>query len=225
MNEQTRTEVRRETPAAPNAENARVDTEKNMTTTNEPQPATEPTADIPSNSVRNAYSGLSRGLKKTLSSGAPPRPPLKNIVAASLAASVPLALLGVLATNVSDFLMLPSIGAAMALIAGAPHLPLAQPRNVIVGHLVGAIIGVVILHLFGSSVFLAACAAAATFAVLLVFRAAHSPATATSMVAVLTPHGDDWRFISIILAASVLIVIAGVVVNRARKIQYPEYWW
>lgn len=182
-------------------------------------------ADIPVNSVRNAFTGFRQGLRKSLASSAPPRPPLKNIVTASLAASIPLATLGILATSVSDLLLLPSIGAAMALIAGAPNLPLAQPRNVIVGHFTGAIIGVIILNFLGSSVLLSALAAAVTFAVLLVLRAAHSPATATSMVAVLTPHGNDLRFIIFILTASVIIVLAGIVVNRARGIKYPEYWW
>lgn len=182
-------------------------------------------ADIPANSVRNSFTGFRRGLRKHLASGAPPRPPVRNIITASLAASIPLALLGILATNVSDLLLLPSIGAAMALIAGAPNLPLSQPRNVILSHTVGAIVGVILLHFFGSSVLMGSFAAAITFALLLILRAAHSPATATSMVAVLTPHGNDLRFIMFIFTASVLIVLAGIVVNRARGIRYPEYWW
>lgn len=164
-----------------------------------------------------------------LASGAPPRPPLRHIVLASLAVSFPLMTLALLARSVSDLLFLPPIGAAMALIVGAPSLPLAQPRNVVLGHLIGCLTGIVTLHVMGSTIIAAAVAAGVAFALMLIARAAHSPATATAMVTVLMPHGhgviDDFRFVSFVFASSLMIIALGIVANRLRKIQYPEYWW
>ena len=82
-----------------------------------------------------------------IASEAPPRPPLRHIIAASVAVSLPLMTLALISTSVSDLLFLPPIGAAMALIVGAPNLPLAQPRNVVVGHLIGCTTGIAILHM------------------------------------------------------------------------------
>lgn len=172
----------------------------------------------------------SRSTKRPLiASGAPPRPPLRHIVAASVAVSLPLMTLALLSRTVSDLLFLPPIGAAMALIVGAPNLPLAQPRNVIVGHLIGCLTGVAILHLLGSTIIAAATAAGVAFALMLIARAAHSPATATAMVTVLMPHGpgiaNDFRFIGFVFASSIMIVVLGILANRLRGLQYPEYWW
>nr|WP_240394092.1 HPP family protein [Corynebacterium lactis] len=143
--------------------------------------------------------------------------------------SLPLMTLALLARSVSDLLFLPPIGAAMALIVGAPNLPLAQPRNVVLGHLIGCLTGVAVLHLMGPSIIAAAIAAGLCFALMLVARAAHSPATATAMVAVLMPNHDgyfgDARFIAFVVASAVLIVVLGLLANRLRGLQYPEYWW
>ena len=164
--------------------------------------------------------------KRTLfASAAPPRAPLRHIVLASVAVSLPLMTLALLAQSVSDLLFLPPIGAAMALIVGAPNLPLAQPRNVVLGHLIGCLSGVVTLNFLGSGVIQAAIAAGTSFALMLLARAAHSPATATAMVAVLLPHGDDFSFLGFIVASSLMIVVLGVVANRLRGIKYPDYWW
>lgn len=169
------------------------------------------------------------GKRTFIASAAPPRPPLQHIALASIAVSLPLMTLAILARNVSDLLFLPPIGAAMALIVGAPNLPLAQPRNVVLGHLIGCLTGTVVLHLMGSSIITSAVAAGLAFALMLLARAAHSPATATAMITVLMPHGpglaDDFRFTGFIFASSVMIVVLGIAANRLRRIRYPDYWW
>lgn len=137
--------------------------------------------------------------------------------------------LALLAHSVSDLLFLPPIGAAMALIIGAPNLPLAQPRNVVLGHLIGCLTGIATLHVMGSTIIAAAVAAGTAFAIMLLARAAHSPATATAMVTVLMPHGagvvNEFRFLGFIFVSSLMIVALGIVANRLRKIPYPDYWW
>lgn len=164
-----------------------------------------------------------------IASEAPPRPPLRHIIAASVAVSLPLMTLALISTSVSDLLFLPPIGAAMALIVGAPNLPLAQPRNVVVGHLIGCTTGIATLHMLGSTIIAAAVATGVAFALMLLARAAHSPATATAMVTVLMPHGhglaNDFRFIGFIFASSIMIVVLGILANRLRGLRYPTYWW
>lgn len=164
-----------------------------------------------------------------IASEAPPRPPLRHIIAASVAVSLPLMTLALISTSVSDLLFLPPIGAAMALIVGAPNLPLAQPRNVVVGHLIGCTTGIATLHMLGSTIIAAAVAAGVAFALMLLARAAHSPATATAMVTVLMPHdhglANDFRFIGFIFASSIMIVVLGILANRLRGLRYPTYWW
>ena len=111
--------------------------------------------------------------------------------------------MALISNSISDLLFLPPIGAAMALIVGAPNLPLAQPRNVVVGHLIGCITGILMSRLLGVSIITAAIAAGIAFALMLIARAAHSPATATAIVTALMPHGPD----------------------ISNNFRYPTYWW
>lgn len=172
----------------------------------------------------------SRSPKRPLiASEAPPRPPLRHVLAASVAVSLPLMTLALISNSVSDLLFLPPIGAAMALIVGAPNLPLAQPRNVVLGHLIGCLTGIVVSRFLGSTIITAAIAAGVAFALMLIARAAHSPATATAIVTVLLPHSSeifsDVRLLGFVFASSIMIVMLGILANRLRGLRYPTYWW
>src|SRR6266498_3610332 len=53
-------------------------------------------------------------------------------------------------------LIIGSFGASAVLVFGAIKSPLAQPRNLVGGHIISALVGVVCSHLFGNIVWLAA---------------------------------------------------------------------
>src|ERR1700722_17327374 len=81
-----------------------------------------------------------------------------------------------------------SFGASAALLYGAPHSDFAQPRNLFVGQLVAATVGVTAYKLLGSHVGLAAALAVATTIVILqLTHSLHPPAGATALIAVLGP--------------------------------------
>lgn len=81
-----------------------------------------------------------------------------------------------------------SFGASAALLYGAPHSDFAQPRNLIIGQLVAAFVGVTAYKAIGVHVGLAgAVAVATTIAILQVTHCLHPPAGATALIAVLGP--------------------------------------
>lgn len=55
-----------------------------------------------------------------------------------------------------------SFGASAVLIYGAPKSPLAQPRNLVGGHIISAIIGILAYQLLHANMWLAASVAVAT---------------------------------------------------------------
>lgn len=66
--------------------------------------------------------------------------------------------LGILAiceitTLVGHPLLIGSFGASAVLLFGAADSPLSQPRNLVGGHLVSAIVAVIVVALFGSTTF------------------------------------------------------------------------
>ena len=162
---------------------------------------------------------------QALASKAPPRPPLSHVLTATLAVTLPLAFIGFAADHTHIALLIPPMAATVALIVGGPDLPLAQPRNVILGHLIGALIGVALAAAWPGLILVGGVAAGLAFGAMLLLRSAHSPGAATAMLLVVLPTEDPWLFLAVLMASAVLSVTAGLVANRVRRLRYPAYWW
>ena len=159
-----------------------------------------------------------------LRSKAPARPPVRTVglaTATSLAGLVALAAIGVW---LRQPLLIPPLAASMALIAASPALPLAQPRNVIAGQLIAALVGFAALAMGGPGIWTAAAAGGLALAAMLLLRAAHSPAAATAVIvgATAPPAG---RFLVLLAAATAILVAFGVLGARIEGKKYPLYWW
>jgi CBS-domain-containing membrane protein len=126
-----------------------------------------------------------------------------------------------------------SFGASAALLYGAPHSDFAQPRNLIIGQLVAALVGVTAYKAIGAHVGLAgAVAVATTIAILQVTHCLHPPAGATALIAVLGPvqvHRLGYVFVfTPVLTGSVILLAVALVVNNPSKHSerhYPTMWW
>jgi len=127
-------------------------------------------------------------------------------------------------------LMIGSLGASAVLVFGATRSPLAQPRNVIGGHIVSAAVGVAAFKLFHSDPWLAQAAAVSTaIALMHATRTLHPPGGATALIAVIGSeeiHRLGFLYVLVPGAAGPLIlVIVGLVVNNlAASRRYPETW-
>jgi CBS-domain-containing membrane protein len=127
-------------------------------------------------------------------------------------------------------LMIGSFGASAVLLFGAPKSPLAQPRNLIGGHVVSALIGVLCWKLFADFPALAQALAVATaIALMHLTRTLHPPGGATALIAVIGGpqiHALGFLYVLIPATAGPLILLAvGLVVNNLpRSRRYPEFW-
>lgn len=164
---------------------------------------------------------------------APPpavRAPARPTAAAALhtISAATAVLLGLVAIGaaIHEPVLIPPLAASAALIHSAPALPLAQPRSVIVGHLLGSVIGFAVLAAAGSSGWAAAVAAGLTLALNMAARTPHSPACATAVIIVLQSPGPA-HFVPLLFAATVLLVLTGYAASRVRRAspRYPAYWW
>lgn len=123
-----------------------------------------------------------------------------------------------------------SFGASAVLIYGAIRSPLAQPRNLVGGHVVSAVIGVAAYQLFQGHIWLAAALGVATaIAVMQVTKTLHPPGGATALIAVV--GGDQihalgyfYAIVPVGLGAITLLAIALVVNNIHGNRRYPEFW-
>ena len=130
-----------------------------------------------------------------------------------------------------DLLMIiGSFGASAVLIYGAIKSPLAQPRNLIGGHVISALIGVASYKLFHPHLWLAASVAVATaIAVMHATKTLHPPGGATSLIAVIGSEkihnlGYLYAVIPAGLGAAVMLFVALLINNIPRNRRYPEFW-
>lgn len=128
-------------------------------------------------------------------------------------------------------LMIGSFGASAVLVYGAVRSPLAQPRNLIGGHVLSAIIGVLCWKLLGEQLWLAESLAVATaIAVMHITRTLHPPGGATALIAVIgSPEIHKLGFLYVIFPAMIgpliLLAVALLVNNIPASRRYPEIWF
>jgi CBS-domain-containing membrane protein len=127
-------------------------------------------------------------------------------------------------------LLIGSFGASAVLVYAAIKSPLAQPRNLIGGHVLSGLVGVACYQLFGNIVWLAAAMAVSLAIVfMLATKTLHPPGGATALIAVIGGpkiHGLGflYAFIPAGMGAVILLVIALLVNNLSTNRKYPEYW-
>ena len=149
------------------------------------------------------------------------------------------AFLGIAAVSYSNYniiedtdlvMVIGSFGASAVLIYGAIKSPLAQPRNLIGGHIISAIIGVSCYKVFHSEMWLASSLAVATaIAVMHATKTLHPPGGATALIAVIGSHkihslGYLYAIIPAGLGAAIMLAVALLVNNIPKNRRYPEFW-
>jgi len=131
----------------------------------------------------------------------------------------------------SDMVMIiGSFGASAVLIYGAVRSPLAQPRNLIGGHIVSAAIGVAAYKLLNGHLWLAAPLAVATaIAVMHATKTLHPPGGATALIAVIGGQkihdlGYLYALVPVAAGAVIMLLVALLINNIPQNRRYPEFW-
>ena len=106
----------------------------------------------------------------------PPKPSLKIITWAAAGAFLAIAVLALIAQQTGLALMMGSFGASCIMVFGFADAPFAQPRNVIAGHFLSSLTGLIFLHLVGTQWWSMALAVAIAIAVMMATRTTHPPA-------------------------------------------------
>lgn len=160
-------------------------------------------------------------------------PAFLEIIRSWLGAAIGIGLVAMLAqwwSRPAGLMLIGSYGASAVLLYGAPRSPFAQPRNLLGGHILSAIVGVACYQLFPDNQPLAAALAVATAITLMqVTRTLHPPGGATALIAVLGPppvHDAGWLFpIPVAFGAVILLAVALIANNLSSQHRYPEHWF
>ncbi|EXJ88596.1 hypothetical protein A1O1_05526 [Capronia coronata CBS 617.96] len=133
-------------------------------------------------------------------------------------------------------IIIASFGAAAILEYNTIESPLSQPRNLVLGHFLSAIVAVGITKLFAllpSARFdelrwlAGALAVGAASVVMSITKTVHPPAGATALLAATNVEIQHlgWWLLPLVLLAASLMLASALVLNNVAGRRFPIYWW
>lgn len=121
-------------------------------------------------------------------------------------------------------LLIGSFGASAVLLFGADESPLAQPRNVVGGHLVSAAVAVAIVLLGRTDGTAVAVAVGLSIGLMYLTRTVHPPGGATALIGVQCHAAPAFIFIPVLSGSLILLMMALFTNNVVHHRQYPKHW-
>ena len=116
-----------------------------------------------------------------------------------------------------------SFGSTMVLLYGYPDSPFAQPKNIFFGHLVTALIGILVLNFLPLPLFIIipiAVGLGVCFMILL--NVTHPPAGGNPIIVIIGSVSYDY-LLNPIIFGSIIVVAFGIIINRfILKKEYPK---
>jgi len=135
-------------------------------------------------------------------------------------------------TESDNIFLVGSFGATSVLVYGVIESPLAQPRNVLGGHVVSAIVGTIVSQLISTLWLGAAVAVAASIVGMQITKTLHPPGGATALIAVIGSEkikalGFMYVISPIASGVLILLVVAMIFNNITSSRQYPvnKHWY
>jgi len=158
-----------------------------------------------------------------------PYPKATDVLISTLGGFIVISLLYLLHSDLQALLcFIVPFGASAVLVFAGPAAPFSQPRNVIGGHVISALVGMTVHFLVPNhEIFWAvALANALAIALMVATKTVHPPAGATALLPILS-NITDWTWVVLPVFVGTLIIVAvGVLYNNLwKKRRYPTWWW
>lgn len=131
--------------------------------------------------------------------------------------------------EIENVFLIGSFGASSVLVYGAVNSPLAQPRNLIGGHVLSALVGVTVYKLCPDILWLnASLAVAFSIVVMQITKTMHPPGGATALIAILPSEKIQalgyWYALSPVLSGAIILLIVALIFNNIPKgRKYPHH--
>ena len=154
----------------------------------------------------------------------PPSASGRQIALAWLGGALAIACVASTADWLSLSLLLGSFGASCVLVFGFPDLPFSQPRNLVGGHVLSSLVGLILLHGCGPQWWALALAVGTAIALMMATRTVHPPAGSNPVIIFLAQPGWDFLLFPTLTGALLLMLVALVYNNATRAVRYPRYW-
>jgi CBS-domain-containing membrane protein len=147
------------------------------------------------------------------------------VSAGAAGGAVAIALMEVLAERTTLPLLLVPFATSIVLVMGSPEAEPAQPRALAGGHIVSALVGLIVVHTVGIGPWAAATAVGLAMIAMHLTRTFHPPAGIDPLVIVI--NGMPWGFLLVPVAAGavLLVLFAWLWHNAVQRGSWPLRWW
>ncbi|MCX5494454.1 HPP family protein [Kaistia dalseonensis] len=149
-----------------------------------------------------------------------PRQPLHHAVMAGLGGVIAIGSIGLFTIYAHKPLVMAPFGASCVLLFSVPGSPLSQPMNVIGGHVVATLVGLVLRLLLPNEWWAVALAVGLAIALMSALRVTHPPAGADPLVVFAADPGFGFLILPVLSGAAVLVALA-TLFHRASGTAYP----
>ena len=119
--------------------------------------------------------------------------------------------------------LIASFGSSMVLLYGYPESPFAQPKNIILGHLITSVVGVIFLNFIPLPIYLML-PLAVGFGVMLMIalNITHPPAGGNPIIIIMGSVSFDYLLMPVVVG-SIIVVVFGIILNKfILKKEYPK---
>ena len=145
---------------------------------------------------------------------------LINALFSSLGAFVCIGFLAYLNSSIEGAIwLIPPFGASMVLVMAVYESPLAKPKNLILGHILSALSGVIIFYLLGNTFVSLGLGVALAVFVMMITNTVHPPAGANPIIVILTGQSLSFVFLPVAVGAIIIVAFA-YLYNKLLKRNY-----
>ena len=111
----------------------------------------------------------------------------------------------------------------MVLLYGYPESPFAQPKNIIVGHFLTSLVGIIFLNFVHLPIFINIPLAVGFGVMLMIlFKVTHPPAGGNPIIVIIGSVSYDY-LLTPVIAGSIVVILFGVIINKLLlKKKYPK---
>ena len=116
-----------------------------------------------------------------------------------------------------------SFGSSMVLLFGYPESPFAQPKNIFFGHLLTALVGVIIVNFIPLPIFITIPLAVGIGIFLMILMGVTHPPAGGNPIIVIIGSASFSYIINPIIIGTIIVLIFGIILNRLiLKKEYPK---
>jgi CBS-domain-containing membrane protein len=147
------------------------------------------------------------------------------VVAGATGGAVAIGVMELMSQHTAFPLMFVPFATSIVLVMGTPDAEPAQPRALVGGHLVSAVVGLLTLTITGPSPWAAALAVGLAMAAMHATRTFHPPAGIDPLIVVSQNMTWSFLFAPVAAGALALLVFAWLWHTQVRRDAWPGRWW